>query len=77
MARTINLIHVSPMDSREACQSVAAFGATLDGDLIRGVELTMDLSTLPLRWHLRIDRSCDAFDVILSQLRDDPRVTLQ
>ena len=76
MARTYRLIHISPMNSLEAYDCVESFGHR-DGDLIRGVKLTMDLSTLPLRWHLRIDRSCDAFDVILSQLRDDPRVTLQ
>lgn len=76
MARPITLIHVSPMNSLEAYQCVESFGRH-DGDLIRGVSLFMDISVLPIQWHLRIDRSCDAFDVILSQLRDDPRVTLQ
>ena len=77
MARTINTITVYPMDSAEAGHSVAAFGVS-DGALIKGVTLTPDLSNTPLRWRLTIDRSCDAFDVILTQLRnDDPRVTLQ
>lgn len=76
MARYISTINVYPLSSIEACQTVEAFRAG-DGTLLKGITLIPDLSDLPLRWRLTIDRSCDAFDVLLTQLRSDPRITMQ
>lgn len=78
MPRTISTITVHPMTSLEAYACVESFGTNPNiGELIKGVKLSPDLSALPLRWTLRIDRSCDAFDIILMQLSNDPRVHIE
>lgn len=73
--RTYNQIIVTPLNSNEACQTIASFGAS-DGALYPGVSLRPNLSVLPLQWTLRITRDFDAFDIIDFQMRDnDPRIT--